>query len=698
MEPKQNEQGVQVIHSEQSSQPEQKKVPETNSSSSLTEVNYSVDIEEIKRLYNQMTDDDLFDQFEKLGNKWLYSFGDLESVLETPNNSQTKKSFNSILDLGLRNFEIDGTFNAKNVSMGFHKCLFEVTSLLFFFKKNNLLEMIEPETGVIYVILFNKILEIIYYAEQFMRGVLRVKIALDPEYDTSMLDDISLFRFSPIDYSKNNAYQNLLLYLLGKLFEKGYRRYRECCYEKIFTKSGYFTYSWKEIMTIEKFVYKNTQKEIYFEQWHNATSERGNIDRSIKHLSNCYDREFTELKKDRHIFSFKNGVYLAKNVDPRDGKYYDKFYKYGTQPSLPSNIVACKYFDRDFDNFEKTKDWYDIPTPNLQKIIDYQFKSYKDHKDIARWLYVLMGRLIYETNECDGWQVFPFFQGIAGTGKGTILKVLTWFYDPDDVAALENSTEKIFGLESIYDKYIFIAAELKRNLNIDQATFQKIVSGEEVSVAKKNKMAKKVIWKTPGAAAGNTTIFQDNSGSIARRFVTFTFKKKVNKKSGDPKLEEKLMKELHIIIKKCNSAYLWAVNNYSEQDIWNVLPDYFQNTRDEISQETNVIKNFMSSGKLEFGKDLACSESDFKALFNQHCNENNLKRHQIGPSIYDEPFSEFSEKYKITIEYKKLAQPEMIGSKKFKGRIITGLAIKNQEQEDLFEDSDTDQQTATHTL
>lgn len=657
----------------------QKKVPEASSSNSSVATNCSVDVDELRNLYDSMSNDDLAEQFEALSKKWLYPFENIEDVIKNADSLDRKTSMDFI-DFVIRNFELE-VLDKKSLATGFNKCIFETTSLLFFFKKNNMLESIEPETGVIYIILFNKILEIIYYSEQFMRGFLRVKLAMDPEYDTAMLDDISLFRFSPIDYSKNTAYQNLLLYLLGRLFEKGYRRYRDCCYEKIFNDKGYFTYSWREAMTIEKFVYKNTQKEIHFEQWHNATSDSGNINRSIKHLSNCYDREFRELKKDRHIFSFRNGVYIAKNRDPRDGSYYDRFYKYGTQPSLPSNIVACKYFDKEFDNFSKIKDWHDIPTPNLQKIIDYQFSKYSDHSEISKWMYIMMGRLIYETNECDGWQIFPYFQGIAGTGKGTILKVLTWFYDPDDVAALENSTEKIFGLESIHDKYIFIAAELKKNLNIDQATFQKIVSGEEVSVAIKNKTAKKVIWKVPGAAAGNTTIFQDNSGSISRRFVTFTFKRKVSKKIGDPKLEEKLMEELPAIIKKCNAAYLWAVNKYSDQDVWNVLPGYFQTTRDEISQETNVIKNFMSSGKLEFGKDLACQEKDFKLAFNQHCNENNLGRHQIGPSIYDEPFSEFSEIHGIVIEQKKLKGVEVIGGKRFKGTIITGVAIKEPEFE-----------------
>ena len=78
------------------------------------------------------------------------------------------------------------------------------------------------------------------------------------------------------------------------------------------------------------------------------------------------------MKKNRHVFSFKNGVYIAKNYDVRTDMYSDRFYKYGTYPALPSDTVASKYFNYDFNMFEELvpNDWYTIPTPHLQSILD----------------------------------------------------------------------------------------------------------------------------------------------------------------------------------------------------------------------------------------------------------------------------------------------------------------------------------------
>ena len=50
---------------------------------------------------------------------------------------------------------------------------------------------------------------------------MRIKIATEPSYDSFMNNDIGLFRFAPIDHTKNSPFQNLILYLLNILQEKG---------------------------------------------------------------------------------------------------------------------------------------------------------------------------------------------------------------------------------------------------------------------------------------------------------------------------------------------------------------------------------------------------------------------------------------------------------------------------------------------
>ena len=46
------------------------------------------------------------------------------------------------------------------------------------------------------------------------------------------------------------------------------------------------------------------------------------------------------------------------------------------------------------------EDWFDIPTPHFKKILDYQ----NFEPMVQRWMYVMIGRLIYPLLKRDRWQ------------------------------------------------------------------------------------------------------------------------------------------------------------------------------------------------------------------------------------------------------------------------------------------------------
>lgn len=56
------------------------------------------------------------------------------------------------------------------------------------------------------------------------------------------------------------------------------------------------------------------------------------------------------------------------------------------------------------------------------------------------------GRMFYDVNERDTWQVIPFLKGVAGTGKSFIINILLSIFDPKDVGILSNNVEEQFGL------------------------------------------------------------------------------------------------------------------------------------------------------------------------------------------------------------------------------------------------------------
>jgi hypothetical protein len=436
---------------------------------------------------------------------------------------------------------------------------------------------------------------------------------------------------------ERSPYQNLLLALLDELYEKKYRRYKGQCCTQIQTPLGHNTRAWKPVMTIQDFVYYTAQKEYRPEMWLNLTSKGNNARDSAKYLNECKDMQFPDVTKNRHVWSFNNGLFVGKCWMPDQGRYVCNFYPYDSKEffCLDQTVVAAKYFDKQFVPCEHIEDWWDIPTPHFQSVLEYQ----KFPEEVCKWMYVMGGKLCFDVGDMDSWQVIPFLKGIARSGKSTLItKVFKKFYDSEDVRTLSNNIERKFGLSSIYDGFMFIAPEVKGDLCLEQAEFQSLVSGEDVSVARKYENAKSVEWKTPGILGGNEIPnWKDNSGSVLRRILPWNFSKQVME--ADPHLDNKLDEELPIILLKCVRAYLDYAQKYSDQDIWNVVPTYFKTIQTQVAMVTNSLQNFLASEKIRYGPELFCPQKLFVQLFNQHCQENNLGRFKFNPDFYAGPFS-----------------------------------------------------------
>jgi hypothetical protein len=528
-----------------------------------------------------------------------------------------------VLQLILRNCNIN-SFDSTKINKKINLALLEITSILNIYKR------LRIDDERIYVDI-NKMLEMLYYAQKSVYSLFRVRVCFDESYDSYANDDHHINKFDI--YERNtqenlSSAQKLLLYLLDCVSELNWRKNGSDCFSPIYTEYGNYTYSWKKELAIEDFVYKYTSKDYNFAQFQNATDSRSNLPFVIDYLTHCKDSQFPDIERDRHIFSFSNGVYMIKNYDEDTKLYSDKFVTYKEEVDIPDNLTAAKYFDQYFDDQDtKHDDWYNIPTPNVQKILDYQFSDNKEKEAICRWMYIFMGRMLYNVGDLDGWQVIGFIKGVAGTGKGTLLSyTIKHFYEASDVGILSNNSEKQFGLMGFYDKFMFIAPEIKGDLSLEQATFQSMVSGEDVSIARKFKDPEQKLWTTPGFLAGNEVPeYTDNSGSLSRRLIIWQFLKKVSSKHSDPLLNKKIKAEMPLLIQKCVKGYLQAVNNWGKRNIWDVLPKYFHSTRDDIAKITNPFYGLVVvSGKLTFGEYRFIKESDFKNEFQNFCRENNI--------------------------------------------------------------------------
>jgi hypothetical protein len=454
-----------------------------------------------------------------------------------------------------------------------------------------------------------------------------------PQYGTS--GDPSTMDEEELE--KTTSFQMCLLHSLDQTYKAGYRRYKGQCCEEIRTIEGHRTRAWQTRFTIEQFVYSLAQKDDDFTMWKHFTS-RGNVYRDVvDNMSKCTDAQFPEITKRRHVWSFRNGVFVGKEWIPDRGVHDCCFYPYESKEfrCLDPTIIACKYFDQQFDDFSHIERWQDIPTPFFDSVLKYQ----KFDQEVRNWAYVMGGRLCYDVGEMDAWQVIPFFKGIARSGKSTLItKVFKKFYENEDVGTLSNNIEKKFGLSAIKDSFMFIAPEVKGDLALEQAEFQSMVSGEDVSVAVKNKTAVSIEWNVPGVLGGNEVPnWKDNSGSVLRRILTWNFSKQV--RDADPQLDEKLNRELPVILLKCIRGYLDYSNKYKDKDIWNVVPEYFKKVQKQVAMVASSLHNFMESTLIDYGKDLFVPQKLFVQVFNQHCQANNLGKHRFTEDFYAGPFS-----------------------------------------------------------
>ena len=470
------------------------------------------------------------------------------------------------------------------------------------------------------------------YARQFERINHPTLACADPDSNNS------LFRCTTMSLDDQlSPFQELLLAFLKETYDKNIRKYKGQCCKQITTVDGYQTKAWKSVCTIDEFVYSHAQKETRFDVWKNLTSRGSNAREAIKFLQESKDIQFPEIKKNRNVWSFNNGLFVGKEWSTKLGKYICRFYPYESHEfnCLDPTIVSAKYFDKNFNHFNHVEDWWDIPTPCFQNVLEYQ----NFEVDVCKWMYVMGGKMCFDVGDIDGWQIIPFLKGIAKSGKSTIItKVFKKFYDSDDVRTLSNNVERKFGLSSIYDGFMFIAPEVKGDLCLEQAEFQSLVSGEDISIARKYEKAKSVEWKTPGILGGNEVPnWKDNSGSVLRRILPWNFGKQVQE--ADPTLDDKLDRELPAILLKCVRAYLEYAQKHAEQDIWNVVPKYFKTIQTQVAMVTNSLQNFLASEKLKFGPDLFCPQKIFTTLFNQHCTECNLGKFRFNPDFYAGPFS-----------------------------------------------------------
>lgn len=242
-----------------------------------------------------------------------------------------------------------------------------------------------------------RLMEVVGYMFVLANSTLRIQQSVENCTEPVSFDS-SFYNFSVMtgvvtgDTDDTKPYQKLIIHLCCQAQLKGYRRYGDHVYQPLITSTGHNTHSWEQVCDIRTFIFESCRRDFHWKEWKLLTDHPSYVKNATAYLTDCEDRQFPRLTKDRSAFSFSNGIYLAGQ---------DAFITYGSAAAqnLPNGLCCAKHFPVDFPLEHVSAAWSDIPTPIFLTILGSQDFNHA----VARWLFVFLGRLLYEVGERDNW-------------------------------------------------------------------------------------------------------------------------------------------------------------------------------------------------------------------------------------------------------------------------------------------------------
>lgn len=458
----------------------------------------------------------------------------------------------------------------------------------------------------------------------------------------SMLEEMSpLSIFKEFDNQKLKKHQQLLHFYYQKAFELGYRKNAGRIYKPKENKDDQYVYAYEYVFDVADFVFQAIfplDEHLYWFEC--LTTQSGNAKHCIDILTRVKCEWLPDLERNRDIYSFQNGLYVLS---------HDKFYYFqkkegkhwvGDLEATGVNMVAVKYHDIVFDEEGMEADMSAHPIRTFMSIkMDPIYKVLMTQGfDVNECMYIfaLLGRMLHPIGAMDNWGVFVYFLGLAGTGKSSLLRLLASLFDPNDVGLLNNSLQKTFSIESIADKLIYFGLDIDEHFQMDQATFQSMVVGEEVSVLRKHKTPITLSWKSQGGFAGNKLpSWTDNGGSLTRRLIIIEFMVSIAK--VDPNLFDRCLLMKDRFLKVINAAYHHVVREHSHKSIKEVLPAKFRESEKRALLELNILAAFMKEN-CEIDPKFIAPWKDFQKAYKMYCKRNSLVAHPLKYAFYSGVF------------------------------------------------------------
>lgn len=357
----------------------------------------------------------------------------------------------------------------------------------------------------------------------------------------------------------------------------------------------YFVHSFTSYMTIEKFVISMLTNRAfrysicsYVPQY--AKNHFNMLTTTIvAYIERSEDALIPNMIPVRGVYSFRNGLYFA---------YHNRFLDWIQVEREHPAIASYMFIDTDFDTrlltsslFDEKKGDYLFGIPYIDNILLNQPLD----EEIIRYFWFIYGRLLFPL---DGMQICLMLNGVSHSGKTTCLQFVSLLVPKDLIAYVIDKGQEVFGLEDLVGKHLVLALDIGKNFLgrscvFNDRTFNNFVSGESMTVSRKNKLS--VIDTINAQFAGAFNIPPTLAAGNLRRIVCFNFSNKIVNANQSIYSDFNNDKPaiMRMLVKMSRSYLLFANHVFQNSSFYERCPHYFHSTSEMLNEMVDPASNFI---------------------------------------------------------------------------------------------------------
>ena len=279
-----------------------------------------------------------------------------------------------------------------------------------------------------------------------------------------------------------------------------------------------------------------------------------------------------------------------------------------------------------------------IGSPKFMSI----FRAQKLRTLVIRWIFAFIGRMFYNVNEVDKWQVMFLIIGLAGTGKSIIMAVICAFFSRAIIGIVDDKVEFNFPLQAVWHCEVMLGLDLGRQFGhtFPQTVLQQCITGERIHAAIKGHAPKDVDpWIAHFfAVCNNWPDWRTNGGAMSRRVPTTRFDEYVQE-TNTLLLEEILREELPRIMAKSVLMYHAKVFECGIRAVINALPFEFRQEQERFSMQDDPVAAFIVNGDdCEMDPNATTGVREFRIRFQQFCQSEGIKKRRFDVDLWKRAF------------------------------------------------------------